>query len=124
MKILLTIEKDKGKLWGRVTYKNNLITDYASSISALEKKMAKLLKDFHNIEKVSFDHSYDLTVFFEQFDFLKQSKIAELAGINPGLLRQYASGIKYPSADQVRKIEKAVHDLARELQLVSLAVAS
>jgi transcriptional regulator with XRE-family HTH domain len=123
MKILLTIEKDKGKLWGRVTYKNNLITDYAGSISALEKKMTRLLKDFHSIQKVSFDHSYDLTVFFEQFDFLKQSKIAELAGINPGLLRQYASGVKYPSADQVRKIEKAVHDLARELQLVSLAVA-
>ena len=42
-KLLLIIEKDKGKLWGRVNYKNNLITDYASSIPSLEKKMAKLL---------------------------------------------------------------------------------
>src|SRR5258705_8944113 len=99
-KILLIIEKSDGKLWGRLTYKNNLVTDYAKSIDVLEKKMAKRLKDFHGIERVSFDHSYDLTVFFEQFDFLKQSKVAELAGINPGLLRQYASGVKNPSADQ------------------------
>jgi hypothetical protein len=124
MKILLTIEKDKGKLWGRITYKGNLITDYASSIGTLEKKMTKLLKNFHGISNPQFSHSYDLTVFFEEYDFLKQSKIAELAGINPGLLRQYASGVKYPSTGQVLKIEKAVHELARELQLVSLAVAS
>ena len=123
-KLLLIIEKDKGKLWGRVTYKNNLITDYAGSIGALEKKIAGVLKDFHGLEKVSFNYSYDLTVFFEQFNFLKQSKIAELAGVNPALLRQYASGVKYPSAGQVKKIEKAVHVIAGELQSVSLAVAS
>jgi hypothetical protein len=90
----------------------------------LGKKMAKLLKDFHSVEKVSFDRSYDLTVFFDEFNFLKQSKIAELAGINPGLLRQYASGVKYPSATQTPKIEDAVHELAREPGAVSLAVAS
>ena len=123
-KILLIIEKDRGKLWGRLTYKNNLLTDYAASIPALEKKMAKLLKDFHGVEKISFERSYDLTVFFEEFDFLKQSKIAELAGINPGLLRQYASGVKYPSVAQAQKIEAAIHELARELSVVSLAVAS
>ena len=119
-KFELIIEKDKGKLWGRLTYKDNLITYYASSVPALEKKMAKLLKNFHGVQKAGFERSYDLTAFFEQFDFLKQSKIAELAGVNPALLRQYASGIKYPSSDQTRKIEKAVHDLAKELQSVSL----
>jgi hypothetical protein len=124
MNFLLTIEKDKGKLWGRIIYKKNLITDYASSISTLEKKMAKLLRDFHGVSSPSFSRSYDLVVFFEEFDFLKQSKIAELAGMNAGLLRQYASGVKYPSEFQAKKIEKAVHDLAKELQGVSLAAAS
>ena len=122
-KLLLIIEKNKGKLWGRVTYKNNMVTDYANNIGALEKKITRVLKDFHGVEKVSFNHCYDLTVFFEEFNFLKQSKIAELAGVNPALLRQYASGVKCPSAAQAKKIEKAVHELARELQAVSLAVA-
>lgn len=122
-KLLLIIEKDKGKLWGRITYKDNLITDYATNMPALEKKITKLLKDFHGVQNAAFVRSYDLTVFFEQFNFLKQSKVAELAGINPGLLRQYASGVKYPSADQAMKIEKAVHALAKELQSVSLYAA-
>ena len=120
MKLLLIIEKSKGKLWGRVNYKDNLITDFANSVDALEKKVRKSLKDFHQLSNAEFDYSYDLTTFFEQYDFLKQSKIAELAGMNPGLLRQYASGVKYPSSDQAKKIEKAVHDLAKELKAVSI----
>lgn len=123
-KLTLILEKDKGRLWGRLNYRNNLITDYAANIPSLEKKMARLLKDFHGLEKVKFERSYDLTVFFEEFNYLKQSKIAELAGINPGLLRQYAAGVKYPSAAQAQKIEDAVHELAKELSAVSLAVAS
>lgn len=123
MKLLLIVEKGKGKLWGRITYKDNLITDFSRNMDGLEKKMIKHLKDFHGVENVSLEHCYDLTVFFEQFNFLKQSKVAELAGINPGLLRQYASGVKYPSAEQAMKIEKAVHLLAKELQSVSLYAA-
>ena len=120
MKLLLIIEKSKGKLWGRVNHKDNLITDFATNIDTLEKKMRKLLKDFHELQNVEFDYSYDLTVFFEEYDFLKQSKIAELAGMNPGLLRQYASGVKHPSLEQAKKIEKAVHNLAKELKSVSI----
>jgi hypothetical protein len=123
MKLLLIVEKRKNKLWGRVSYKDNLITGFANNIDSLEKKMRKLLKDFHQLQNIEFDYSFDLTVFFEEYDFLKQSKIAELAGINPGLLRQYASGVKYPSSDQVKKIEKAVHELARELKAISIHAA-
>ena len=78
--------------------------------------MQKALKNFHDLPKVEFNHSYDLTVFFEEYNFPKQSKIAELAGMNPGLLRQYASGVKNPSPDQAKRIEKAVHDFANELK--------
>jgi transcriptional regulator with XRE-family HTH domain len=120
MKLLLIIEKSKGKLWGRVNYKDSMIADFASSVEALEKKMTRLLKDFHQVARPEFEYSYDLTAFFEEYDFLKQSKIAQLAGMNPGLLRQYASGVKYPSPEQAKKIEKAVHDLAKELKAVSI----
>jgi ribosome-binding protein aMBF1 (putative translation factor) len=120
MKLLLIIEKSKGKLWGRVNYKDSLITDFATNVNTLEKKMKKLLKDFLELQNVEFEYSYDLTVFFEEYDFLKQSKIAELAGMNPGLLRQYASGVKHPSLEQAKKIEKAVHNLAKELKSISI----
>jgi hypothetical protein len=120
MKYVLIIEKSKGKFWGRIYIKQNLIVTEATSIEILERKMKKVLKDFHHIKDPAFRHSYDLTVFFEKYNFLKQSKIAELTGMNPGLLRQYASGVKHPSPGQAQKIEDAVHTLATELRSVSL----
>jgi len=120
-KISLIIERgEDAKLWGRINYDDNLITDYANNIPALERKMKKLLKDFHEISDVEFDYLYDVSVFFENFNFLKQTKIAELAGINSSLLRQYATGIKHPSPEQAKKIEVAIHKLARDMEAVSL----
>lgn len=120
-KISLIIERgEDAKLWGRINYEDNLIIDYANNIPALERKMKKLLKEFHSISEVEFEHLYDVSVFFENFNFLKQTKIAELAGINSSLLRQYASGIKHPSPEQAKKIETAIHKLAKDLEAVSL----
>jgi hypothetical protein len=120
MAIQLILEKEAGKLWGRITYEDNLIVDSATSLQALEKKMRKLLKDFHQVEDATFEYAYDLTVFFEEFNFLNQSKIAALSGINPGLLRQYASGVKNPSEVQAKKIQTAIRELAVRLKNVQI----
>jgi hypothetical protein len=102
----LTLEKTDGKLWGRVTVDGNIVFDSASSVTALKKKLKKALKDFQGLEDVQFDYAYDLTTFFAEFSFLDQSKIAELAGINPGLIRQYSSGHKQPSKKRLEKLKK------------------
>ena len=44
------------------------------------------------------------------------TKVAKRAGINPGLLRQYASLVKHPSATQAKKLENTIHQLADELK--------
>lgn len=125
-KLQMIVEKESSQLWGRVSVNDNLIIDTATSLQALELQMRALLKEQEEIEVVEFDYVYDLTVFFEQFNFFNQSKIAALAGINPSLIRQYAAGIKYPSKDQVEKIEKALQELGRKMmhiQLTSRAMA-
>ena len=120
-KLQLILEKEDGKLWGRVSVGENLVFDSATTLQALEKKLIKALKDFEGLDEIRFEYAYDLTVFFEQFNFLNQSKIAELAGINPGLIRQYSSGHKQPSKEQVGKIESAIRELARRLKTVQLS---
>lgn len=120
MKVQLILEKGSGSLWGRVSYGKELIVDSAVSLQALEKKLRKVLNDFHQLKDIEFDYAYDLTVFFEKFNFLNQSKIAELSGINPGLLRQYASGVKHPSKEQANKIQLAIRNLANELKAVKI----
>ena len=123
-KFQLILEREGNKIWGRVSIDENLVVDSATTLQALEKKLKKALKDFEGLEDVEFVYAYDLTVFFEQFNFLNQSKIAELAGINPGLIRQYSSGHKQPSKEQVAKIESAIRGIAAKLKTVQLSSKS
>jgi|SRR5690606_5301539 len=123
LEIDLIIEKaDDGQLWGRVDYNNNLITETGNTISELETKILLLLANFEGINPrgVKFVHLYDIYALFQKFDFLKISSVATYAAMNPGLLRQYASGVKNPSADQAKKIEDTLHKLAADLQTVHI----
>jgi hypothetical protein len=121
VKLQLILERKGGKVWGRVMVVDSLIVDSATSIQGLEKKIRNALVNFESITEVEFEYAYDLTIFFEEFNFLNQSKIAELAGINPGLIRQYSSGHKQPSMEQVAKIEKAIRGMAEKLSSVQLS---
>lgn len=76
-----------------------------------------------DVKKLSWELRYDVQAFFMEHDYLTASTIAKRAGINPGLMRQYSSGIKHPSALQAKKIEAAIHTVAKELKAVSLYAA-
>jgi len=124
-KITLIIEKSKDrKWWGRVQVDDNLIIDYASSTDALEKRIKKLLLDFHelNPSTIEFERVYDLSAVFEQMDYLNVSAIALRAGISPGLMRQYTAGLKYPSLERAKAIEKAINDIGQTLAEVKITV--
>ena len=69
-----------------------------------------------------YELEFDLEVesLFEFIPEIKQTIVAQLAGINSSLLRQYARGIKKPGKAQVKKIEAAIHELGRQLLKVRL----
>ena len=120
----LIVEKgNDGTLWGRVNYEDNLIIESADNLENLQIQMKALLFDFHELESasISFDISYDLSSFFDAFSYLKISKIAEFAGLNPSLLRHYVAGSKTASKVQVSKIQNAVKKLAQDLMQVEFA---
>lgn len=125
VKIPLIIERGKDKLlWGRVVFEENLITDFGTTLSELEQKIKNLLLEFENLNPntVEFEHHFDISALFQRFNFLKISNVAQQAGMNPGLLRQYVSGIKNPSLEQAKKIEQTLHKLATELKEASIFV--
>ena len=124
-KILLIIEKGTDKdLWGRVAFDDNLIVDSASSIELLERKMKKLLHDLHGLSpaKIEFEILHDLTAVFSEKTYLNLSVVAQKLGINRSLMAQYAAGSKFPSPERARAIEKAIHDLGRDLLKLRIAV--
>jgi len=56
-------------------------------------------------------------------DFINQSSLARIAGINEGQMRQYASGVKHPKKRTLERIETGVKQYAGELQTVSFEYA-
>ncbi|MCU0340597.1 MAG: hypothetical protein MUE30_11990 [Spirosomaceae bacterium] len=122
--IRLIVEKgEDGQYWGRCNIDDDLLVESAANQEELEAKMQQLAYEFYGVnpETIVWEVEYDLQTFFESFDYLKISKIAELADINSSLVRQYASGIKYPSAKQVKKLEGAIRQLGQRLTEVTLA---
>ena len=62
----------------------------------------------------------DIPSFVEAYsDFLNQSSLARISGINSGQMRQYASGVKRPTKRTLQRIETGLKRYAFELQSVS-----
>lgn len=121
-RIELTVEKGNDGLWGSIKYHDNLIADCGNDLADLENKIKKQLQEFEglDIESIEFECTYDIFSLFQEFDFLNISKISKYAGINAGLLRQYASGVKHPSLNQAKKIEETLHRLAEQMKKASI----
>lgn len=133
MRLTIIIEKGDGEIWGRVEAPGFLNVIVGNSEAKITQNMLELIVDFLEnegkgdeywkgiaLESIEFDYRYDLTAFFDLFSPLKINAIAEKAGINKALMRQYVSGIKHPSAQQVQKNESAIHAFAQTLMKVSL----
>ncbi len=127
------VERNDGLLWGRVEIAGKLFTPYGETMERLLSNLKELVSDhiqnegkgvkfWENIDPNHLDTEikYDVEAFFLEHNYLKITSIAQYAGINAALVRQYASGVKHPSAEQAKKIELAIHQIARELQEVAI----
>lgn len=91
-----------------------------------EAAKADMMKAYEEIKKIQeeeckevpeleFIYRYDMQSFFNYFSFLNVTKVAELAGINPSLMRQYTSGVTDAGQKQYDKIRTAVEKISKEL---------
>ena len=87
--------------------------DFLKSYEEIKEMLAEEGKEVPVLE---FSYKYDLQSFFNYF-FISQifSKIAEVAGINPSLMRQYASGVANVGEKQYDKIRIAIKKIGNEL---------
>ncbi len=66
--------------------------------------------------EVEFEYKYDLQSFFNYFSFLNVSDIAQRAGINPSLMRQYSRGIKKAGEKTYEKFSACINNITKDLQ--------
>lgn len=134
---LLTVVIEKGdddEIWGSIEAPGFFYSTVGGSVEEITDNLRKLVTDFliHegkampewegvSINDVVFTYEYDLTALFKVFNAIKINSIADMAGINKGLVRQYASGVKNASPQQAKKIEAAIRQLGERLIQVSVA---
>ena len=135
MKLTIIIEKGDNELWGRIeNVPNYFPVTSGNTLEEITDNLKDLVEDFiqhegkdnpiwQNLKKsdVTFDYAYDLSAFFELFDDIKVGAVAIRAGLNPSLVRHYVAGTKFPSEQQAKKLEDAIHDLGEKLKEVVLA---
>ena len=132
MKALVIIEKDEK---GYTAFTDNLSTILHGSGTTVEEAKEELMAGYKDIisyyegegksipnelKDLSFEFKYDISAFFNVFDFLNASKFAERIGISPSLMRHYKSGDTYISSYQAKRIESGLHQIGRELLAVML----
>jgi predicted RNase H-like HicB family nuclease len=62
----------------------------------------------------------DIASFIEAYgNFINQSCLARITGINEGQMRQYVSGVKQPTKKTMQRIETGLKHYACEIQSVS-----
>ena len=104
MKVTVIIEKAKDGYYSCYV-EDDLpgfgLSGFGESAEAAKEDMLKSYQEMKEIQaeegkevpELEFTYKYDMQSFFDYFSFLNVTKVAELAGINPALMRKYTSGV-------------------------------
>ena len=131
-KTTIIIEKDSS---GFSAYSDGLQTVLHGSGATVDEAKAELMAGYEDVKKyyqesgepipeelenLSFDFKYDISALFDDFAFLNITKFAQRIGISPSLMRHYKKGDTYISANQAKKIQNGLHQIADEFLSVTL----
>lgn len=126
MKVTAIVEKSKDGLYS--VYVRDELPGFGlnGQGESVEEAKSEMLEAFSEIKEIleeqgkevpelEFEYEYDLQSFFNYFNWINVSKLAEKVGINPALLRHYKKGIAFASEKQCEKIQRCIHELGGEL---------
>lgn len=95
-----------------------VIEDFKDCVEDMRETYAESGEDF---EEFDFTFEHDTRSVLEYFkDVFSMPAIQKMTGINDKQLFHYYSGISVPKKETTLKIEKAFHELGRELLAVKL----
>ena len=99
------------------------LSGFGDTVEAAKKDMMNAYQEIKKMQEeegkevpeLEFVYKYDIQSFFDYFSFLNVTKVAEMAGINPSLMRQYTSGVANAGQKQYDKIRVAIGKISKEL---------
>ena len=129
--VKVVVEKGTDRSWScsaENDFNNFSLASYGASVKNAKDDFVKAYQEFREMEaeegrqvpEIEIEWRYDIQSFFKCFDYLKISKIAEKAGINASLMRNYASGCSKAGEGQYIKLRAAIKAVAKELEEATL----
>ncbi len=123
-KYKLIIEKNRDGYWSQVKELPDVFSSGNSmpELIANSKEAIKLFFEdsSEKVERIQFELLMDIQEFFQINEFINITSLAKRIGMNSSLLRQYSKGIKFPSIEQVSRIEKEIKQIGKELSSTEL----
>ena len=92
--------------------KDDLLNSYREMIDSYVEEGKPIPEELRDLE---FDYKYDIASFFSEFNWINISALAKVLGMNRSLLYQYKKGNTYISHEQMKRIERGVHELGKKL---------
>ena len=95
-------------------------TDFMNSVAEMIASYTENGEELPDeLKDISFVYKYDIASFLNYYKLINMAKLADIAGINRSLLRQYKQG-QYISEKRVKKIQDAIHSVGKELAEIEL----
>ncbi len=125
-KVTVTVEKDTdGRFacyvdkefahFGLAGY-GDTVAEAKADLYACYNEMKELEEEEgRSIPDLEYTFKYDIQSFFNNFPYLNISRVAEMAHINPTLMRQYACGVTKAGEKQYDKLQEAVKNISMQL---------
>ncbi len=93
--------------------------DFDTSVKALFEMYAEENRTLpEELRDLSFVYKYDIVSFFTYYP-INMTRLAQMAGINASLMRQYKRG-QYISQKQMMKIQNAIQAIGKEMAVCQL----
>ena len=92
--------------------KEDLLHSYKEVLEVYQEEGMPVPEELKDLE---FEYKYDIASFFDEFNWINISALAKVLGMNKSLLYQYKKGNTYISHEQMKRIEKGVHELGKKL---------
>lgn len=93
------------------------IKDFENSYDEMKEYYEEIKKEMPHVE---FEYKYDVASFLDQYSkVLSLAGLQRLTGVNQGQLSHYITGRRRPNVKTVEKIEKSLHDFAKDLSKIS-----
>ena len=97
--------------------KEDLLNSYQEVLEVYKEEGRPIPEELQDLE---FEYKYDIGSFFDEYNWFNISALAKVLGMNKSLLYQYKKGNTYISHEQMKRIEKGVHELGKKLLAFSV----